>query len=106
MADESFLTPLMNRDLIGPSNVLGSQMGMGMGGGFNPYMHTNLLGGVSMAPSLSYDVYGSARRSRFSNWIGLKNIGLGVGGFIAACVAGTKFHKLFKSIGKVFKGKP
>lgn len=106
MAEESFLTPLINRDLISANNVLGPVGGMGLGGGYNPYMGTNLLGGVTMAPSLSYDVYGSVRRGNMKNWGALKNIGIGLGGFVAACVAGTKFHKLFKSIGKVFKGKP
>lgn len=104
MADETFLTSPMHRDLIGPAN---SPMGraLSMTGSLNPYMHTNLLGGVSMAPGLSYDVYGSVKRGSYNNLKSLKNIGLGLGGFVAACVAGTKFHKLFKSIGKVFSKK-
>ena len=106
MADETFMTPLINRDLISAQNVMGSPMGMGMGGGFNPYMHTNLLGGVSMAPSLTYDVYGSVKRGNRSTLNAIKNFGLGIGGFVAACFVGSKFHKLFKSISKVFKGKP
>ena len=104
MADETFLTSPMHRDLIGPAN---SAMGraLSMTGGFNPYAHTNLLGGVSMTPGLTYDVYGSVKSAKYKNLNSIKNIGLGVGGFIAACIAGSKFHKLFKSIGKVFKKK-
>jgi hypothetical protein len=105
MADETFLTPLIDRDLISAPIRANAQMGMpmGMGGFYNPYMNTNLLGGVTMMPNLSYDVYGAARQARRENLNGLKNIAIGVGGFLGACIAGTKLNKLFKSIGKLFK---
>lgn len=103
MAEETFLTPLINRDLIGPANTpMGQSLGLGMGG-YNPYMHTNYLGGITMTGPLAYDVYGGVQRSQYKNLNGLKNAGIAIGGFIAACVAGSKLNKLFKAIGKVFK---
>lgn len=103
MADETFLTPAMHRDLIGPKN---SPMGMALGAmtaPANPYRYTNLLGGVTMAPALSSDVYGMVKRGQQRNIKNMGQVAMAVGGSIAAIFAGSKFHKLFKSIGKVFK---
>lgn len=103
MADETFLTPTINRDLIGPNN---SPMGRALGNlvmPANPYRYTNLLGGVTMAPALNADVYGAVRRGQQRNLRNFAQVAAGIGGGIAALFAGSKFHKLFKSIGKLFK---
>ena len=69
---ESMFTSVLDRDLICQSRpthmgigMPGYSMGMGM---CNPYMNTSFLGGVSMAPPLTSDVYGSVQRAKFKNW--------------------------------------
>lgn len=102
MASETFLTPLIDRDLIGPNNTpMGAALNS-MTAPANPYRYTNLLGGVTMSQPLAYDAYGVARNMKARN-LNLLTKTLGIAGAgIATLFVGSKFGKLFKSIGKVF----
>ena len=101
---ETMFTPLFDRDLIcqsGPSSFgCGMPGRFGMGMYSNPYMNTSFLGGVTMAPALTSDVYGSVQRAKFKNWQNMKTVGLGILTAGATLFAGSKFSKLFKAIGR------
>lgn len=108
MAQETFLTPLINRDLISPQNTpIGAALSSAaLTAPANPYRYTNLLGGVTMTQPLSYDVYGAVKRSQQKNLKNFAQVAAGIGGGIATLFVGSKFRKLFKSIGKMFKKAP
>ncbi len=94
-------TSLMDQNLIGASNsMMGASLGLGMP---NPYYNTSFLGGVTMAPRLTNDVYMSVNRERYRNHKGLKNTLIGIGSVLVGTFVLGKFHKLGKSISKLFK---
>ncbi len=102
MADSMF-SSVLDRDLICQSRPM--SMGLGMPGGFgmgmcNPYMNTSFLGGITMAPALTSDVYGCAKRGKFKNYKDITTALLGMTAFFGTLFIGSKFSKLFKAIGK------
>ena len=102
--DELFASSIMNQPLNGAStSPMGVAMGLGMPGLYNPYMNTNYLGGITMAPGLACDVYGSVAREKEKNMSALKKTLLGIGGILLTAFTFGKFRKLGKALHKMFK---
>lgn len=102
---DTMFTPVLDKDLIcGSSRYSGSFGPLGLGGMcVNPYANTSFLGGISMPPALTSDVYGSVQRMKIRNAANITTVLTGLGVAALTLFAGSKISKLFKNFGKLKK---
>ena len=70
----------------------------------NPY-NTHFLGGTTMMPRLTQDVYTGVKTEEYKNHKGLKNIAIGTGILIVGSMIFGKFRKLGKGFSGLFGSK-
>ncbi len=98
---ESFFSTPVRSDIMPTSSIPTSAIPSMMYGSM--YGNTNFLGGTTMAPCLTRDVYCGVKTEEFKNHIGLKNTLMGTGILLVGSVILGKFTKLGKGLAGLFK---